>query len=203
LWDALTGACCAALGDTSGPQDGVTSVVLRQDTAMVAAASIDRIVHVWSTHTSKLLHRLDGHTESVYAVTFSLDGNLLISGGLDKTIKVWDLGPGSEGRLSPQPRTLPGGHSDYVLSVCFSQDGKYIISGSKDRSIILWDAKMMKQVATVTGFKNSVIGVSASPTNGMFATGSGDNLVCVWKYSDGVRKAPKTAEGEEGSLIRN
>lgn len=55
---------------------------------MVAAASIDRIVHVWSTQTHKLLHRLDGHTESVYAVTFSHDGNTLVSGGLDKTIKV-------------------------------------------------------------------------------------------------------------------
>lgn len=55
---------------------------------MVAAASIDRIVHVWSTQTHELLHRLDGHTESVYAVTFSQDGNRLVSGGLDKTIKV-------------------------------------------------------------------------------------------------------------------
>ena len=57
---------------------------------MVAAASIDRVVHVWSTKTQKLLHRLDGHTESVYAVTFSQDGNRLVSGGLDKTIKVSD-----------------------------------------------------------------------------------------------------------------
>lgn len=62
------------------------------------------------------------------------------------SLQVWDLGPGSEGRLSPQAQTLPGGHSDYVLSVCFSQDGKYIISGSKDRSVTIWDAKLMKKV---------------------------------------------------------
>lgn len=55
---------------------------------MVAAASIDRVVHVWCTQTHKILHRLDGHTESVYAVTFSADGHRLVSGGLDKTIKV-------------------------------------------------------------------------------------------------------------------
>lgn len=41
-----------------------------------------------------------------------------------------------------------------------------------------------RQVVTITGFKNSVIGVSASPSNGTFATGSGDNLVCVWNYGD-------------------
>ena len=63
--------------------------------------------------------------------------------------QVWDLGPGSEGRLSPLAQTLPGGHSDYVLSVCFSQDGKYIISGSKDRSVTIWDAKLMKRVSSL------------------------------------------------------
>lgn len=30
LWDSVTGACKASLGDMGGPQDGVTSVVLRQ-----------------------------------------------------------------------------------------------------------------------------------------------------------------------------
>lgn len=64
------------------------NIVCSQDTRTVAAASIDRVVHVWSTQTHKLLHRLDGHTQSVYAVTFSHDGSQLVSGGLDKTIKV-------------------------------------------------------------------------------------------------------------------
>lgn len=74
---------------------------------------------------------------------------------------MWDLGPGSEGRLSPQAQTLPGGHSDYVLSVCFSQDGKYIISGSKDRSVTIWDAKLMKRVsnASSSSSSNGVLGV--------------------------------------------
>ena len=30
LWDSVTGACTASLGDVGGPQDGVTSVVLKQ-----------------------------------------------------------------------------------------------------------------------------------------------------------------------------
>lgn len=65
--------------------------------------------------------------------------------------QVWDLGPGSEGRLSPQAQTLPGGHSDYVLSVCFSEDGKFIISGSKDRSVTIWDARLMRKVSAGGG----------------------------------------------------
>lgn len=72
--------------------------------------------------------------------------------------QVWDLGPGSEGRLSPQAQTLPGGHSDYVLSVCFSQDGKYIISGSKDRSVTIWDARLMTRVSRTAADADAAAG---------------------------------------------
>lgn len=50
--------------------------------------------------------------------------------------------------------------------------------------------ELVVQVATITGFKNSVIGVSASPTKDTFATGSGDNLVCVWNFGERSVAAP-------------
>lgn len=33
----------------------------------------------------------DGHKDSVYSVAFSPDGRNLVSGSLDKTIKMWEL----------------------------------------------------------------------------------------------------------------
>jgi len=46
-----------------------------------------------------------------------------------------------------------------------------------------------------------VIGVSASPSDGTFATGSGDNLVCVWNYGDRptghAAASPSLASGEK------
>lgn len=85
-------------------------------------------------------------TISPHLLTMNLKSYHVLVTFFSWTLKVWDLGPGSDGRLSPQAQTLPGGHSDYVLSVCFSQDGKYIISGSKDRSVTIWDSKLMKRV---------------------------------------------------------
>jgi general transcriptional corepressor TUP1 len=65
----------------------------------------------------------DAHTESVYSVAFSADGAQLISGGLDKTIKVWEIGTATPPPTAPAPTSL-NGHQDYVLSVCFSHDGR-------------------------------------------------------------------------------
>ena len=44
LWDSVTGACTASLGDVGGPQDGVTSVVLKQASGCVGGGGGDLAV---------------------------------------------------------------------------------------------------------------------------------------------------------------
>ena len=56
----------------------------------------------------------------------------LASGSIDKTIRLWDVGTGT------QIRALKG-HTKPVRSVSFSPDGKILTSGSSDKTIRLWD----------------------------------------------------------------
>jgi len=44
----------------------------------------------------KLRDTFKGHTGFVLSVAFSPDGKTLASGGLDNTIKLWDVKPGKE-----------------------------------------------------------------------------------------------------------
>jgi WD40 repeat protein len=36
---------------------------------------------------------LEGHSSQVYSVSFSADGKRIVSGSLDKTVKIWDAEP--------------------------------------------------------------------------------------------------------------
>ena len=129
-----------------------------------------------------LIERLRGHKDSVYSVAFTPDGQGLISGSLDKTLKYWDvrsvgMGPPPNGK-KPVDKDLCTmnftGHKDYVLSVAVSHEGKWVVSGSKDRGVQFWDSRSATVQLMLQGHKNSVISIDLSPATSLLATGSGD-----------------------------
>ena len=68
------------------------------------------------------------------SVAFSPDGQRIVSGSRDKTLRLWDATSGA-------PIGAPlRGHDERVSSVAFSPDGQRIVSGSADKTLRLWDA---------------------------------------------------------------
>ena len=79
-----------------------------------------------------MLKNLEGHSNFVSSVSFSPNGNSIVSGSNDKTIKIWGNFSGS------LLKTLEG-HSNGVNQISISADGTLIISALKDKTITLWE----------------------------------------------------------------
>jgi WD40 repeat protein len=121
-------------------------------------------------------NRLLGHDSSVLSVSISSDGQTLVSGSLDNTIKIWNL---ETGELR---RTLTG-HDSSVYSVSISSDGQTLVSGSDDKTIKIWNLETGELRRTLTGHDSSVYSVSISSDGQTLVSGSLDNTIKIWNLS--------------------
>jgi WD40 repeat protein len=82
--------------------------------------------------TGECLRVLEGHKDSVHAVSTTRDGRKVVSASADKTLRVWDLASGACLRVLE-------GHGMTVTCVGTSPEGGRAVSGSADKTLRVWD----------------------------------------------------------------
>ncbi|XP_024021969.1 WD repeat-containing protein 48 isoform X1 [Morus notabilis] len=98
-----------------------------------------------------------GHKESVYALAMNDSGTLLVSGGTEKVVRVWDPRSGS--------KTMKlRGHTDNIRVLLLDSTGRYCLSGSSDSMIRLWDLGQQRCVHSYGVHTDSVWALASSPT---------------------------------------
>ena len=130
-----------------------------------------------------------GNTGRVYSVAFSPDGQYILSGSGDDTIRVWDR----EGKEVGQPFT---GHTSDVYSVAFSPDGQYIVSGSEDDTVRVWDRQGNQVGQPFTGHADGVNSVVFSSDGQYIVSGSLDKTIRVWDRQGNQVGQPFTGHTE-------
>jgi WD40 repeat protein len=68
---------------------GSYNAVFSPDDTLVAACNSD--VEIWNVESGMLIKRLKGHSDHVWSIAFTRDGNDLVTGYQDGTLKMWDL----------------------------------------------------------------------------------------------------------------
>jgi WD40 repeat protein len=114
-----------------------------------------------------------GHHKSVTSVAFSPDGKMIVSGSLDRRLRLWDI----QGNPISKPFW---GHRDSVWCVAFSPDGQMIASGSYDGTVRLWNLPAKPIGQPFQGHGDCVWSVGFSPDGQMIVSGGSDNTVRLW-----------------------
>lgn len=213
----------------------------------MAAGSLDTMVRVWNVATGVQLERLKGHKDSVYSwvprfrssrglyhectsyrrqiadnrtyrVAFSPDGKCLVSGSLDRTLRVWDLtgtkravevgGKESiEKGLGTCQSTL-NGHKVGPLSTGLAPArpvaGVLLYRSALPRSglaVASQPARTQPQIISLTlnDFQDYVLSVAISPDGQWVVSGSKDRSIQFWNIASG--QAQFMLQGHKNSVI--
>ncbi|KAI2836569.1 WD40 repeat-like protein [Aspergillus niger ATCC 13496] len=136
---------------------------------------------------------IESHSNSVSSVAFSNNGQLLASGSLAHTIKLWDAATGA------LKHTLEN-YSNSVSSVAFSNNGQLLASGSLAHTIKLWDAATGALKHILENHSNSVTSVAFSNNGQLLASCSHDNTIKLWDAATGALKHDISTDGVATSV---
>ncbi|KAK6944664.1 WD40 repeat [Dillenia turbinata] len=108
-----------------------------------------------------------GHKESVYALAMNDSGTLLVSGGTEKVVRIWDARSGS--------KTMKlRGHTDNIRALLLDSSGRFCLSGSSDSMIRLWDLGQQRCVHSYAVHTDSVWALASTPTFSYVYSGGRD-----------------------------
>ena len=134
-----------------------------------------------------------GHSSYVNSLAYSPDGQLLVSGSNDRTIKLWRH-DGVFIKSFTIPYDINGQLTD-VLSVVISPDGALIAAGIEQYNassqtefgtVRIWRISDGLLVQTFAGYGAAVTSVAFSPDGQYLAGGSKTGLVKVWRLANGT-----------------
>lgn len=133
---------------------------------------------LWQVNTNHLYKYLLGHTQPIYSVSFSPDGQLFATASDDGSIILWHVSDGGKAReIEPS--------SGGISSVDFSPNNILLAAGTGDGNVGLWDVRDGHLLRTLEGHKDSITDVKFSPDGALLASASDDQTIKVWQVSDG------------------
>ena len=132
--------------------------------------------------TATKLREYVGHSGTVNSLAVTADGKFLVTGGEDKSVRVWDVASGK------QLRSFQG-HTDAVTAVAVRGDGRQVASASGDGAMRVWDLTTVDDHKALTDAKESLWALALSPDGKHLAAAGADKMIRVYAAETGKLEA--------------
>jgi WD40 repeat protein len=162
-------------------QSKVRTIAISATTGEFAVGYSDHFIRVFDLDGYRLKKEWKAHTNSVFTLRYSFDGNFLLSGSRDARLKAWNVA--SDYTLSEEVVA----HMYAINSLSVSPDGKHFVTCSLDKSIKLWDADQLKLLKVIDRARHAGHGTSVNKLlwtghDGQIVSASDDRTISIWKF---------------------
>jgi len=156
---------------------GVNALLFSPDCQKIFAAGDEFTIKVWNFNDLKLIRSLEGHEETVKALAVSANGELLVSGGGDKSLRLWDL------KKYEKVFANEDCHEDDINCLAFLPNGKAVVSGSDDFQIKVWSTNKGTLKSTISGHTGSINCFAINTKSSLLISGSEDRTIRGWNLT--------------------
>lgn len=153
-------------------------IAVSPEKSCLAVGSSDSNIYLLSKNLEIFDEIVNAHTLSVFSLVFSSEGQVLLSGGRDAMLGIWDLRDGIKSF-----QKIPA-HNLHVHGLAVHPKAAYLLSSSMDKTIKMWDIHDFSLQRVIDKERhnchvNSINKIAwISPTK--FISISDDKSVMVW-----------------------
>jgi WD40 repeat protein len=188
LWDIINGKEITHFTVFKGPSLHL-SMDFSPDGRKAIFGGDENTIYFYDLENLKLLHKYKGYKtsykrhqdktafSSIISLSFSLDGKIVISGGMDKLIRFWDLENNREFRSLNI-------HKGWINSLSISPDGKKLLCGSTDKSVTVINIDSENEIERFIGHTNFVSSACFLHDGCRALSGSWDNTIRLLKLEN-------------------
>jgi WD40 repeat protein len=176
FWDAATGQ---ALSDPLALRGRAIALTFNPD-GQAALIVTDQQSQLWDVRTTKPLDR-GLHKAFNEAAAFSPEGSLYLTGGHDRSARLWDTATGRSEWASFN-------HQASVQTVAFSAEGRTIMTAGSDGAVRIWQVAANRHGASALRHQGFVHSASFSCDNKLLLTTSWDTTARIWDLGTGESK---------------
>lgn len=144
---------------------------------VVVVCTDNNSLKAFSVHSKELLASFDGgHREKVLSLDMSPDSTMLVSGGADSAVVIWDF-------ITHEIIEKIHFAKAKINSVKFSPNNKSILFGCSDSKAYLYDIKKQKIIYEFNDLKKDINSVAFSKNGEKAAIAGADKVINIYNTS--------------------
>ncbi|KIM62689.1 hypothetical protein SCLCIDRAFT_15717 [Scleroderma citrinum Foug A] len=161
----------------------------------------DDLGYIWDITDGETIVRLTGHSDSVTSATFSSDGEMAATGGMDGKVRVWRRHGKEDYKHWEFLTELQG--PDEVTWLRWHPKGTVLLAGSNDSTVWLWQLPSGTTMQVLSGHTGAVQCGEFTPDGKRIITACADGFLILWDPRSPTpifRLGPRDARFDLGAI---
>jgi len=170
VWDLNCGGAPKLKANLESPSAACYALVISQDSKICFSCCSDGNINMWDIHNQKLIRQFIGHTDGASCI--DICENKLFTGGLDNTVRCWDICQNKQTSLINL--------NSQVFTLGYSPKNNWIAVGMENNNIEVYNEENNEKYQ-IKYHENCVLSLKYSHKYDWFISTGKDNMINGWK----------------------